>query len=52
MNKITNVKNIKTENSLDEEIIQKLKIAEEEIKRGDGIDIDIVFKEMRQKYGY
>lgn len=43
---------MKIKNDLEEEIVQKLKIAEEEIKRGEGIDIDIVFKEMRQKYGY
>lgn len=52
MNKITNVKKIKIKNDLEGEIVQKLKIAEEEIKRGEGIDIDIVLKEMRQKYGY
>ncbi len=34
------------------EIIEKLKQAEEEIERGEGIEADIAFKELRQKYGY
>ena len=33
-------------------IIEKLKKAEEQIKNGEVIDADIVFKEMRKKYGY
>lgn len=34
------------------EIINKLKKAEEEIDNGEGISADVVFKELRQKYGY
>ncbi len=36
----------------DEQILEKLKIAEEEINNGEGIEAEIVFKELRQKYGY
>lgn len=34
------------------EIIEKLKIAEEQIEKGEGLEIDIILKEMRQKFGY
>jgi len=33
-------------------LIGKLKKAEEQIKNGEVIDADIVFAEMREKYGY
>lgn len=33
-------------------IIKKLKQSEEEIKKEEGIEADIAFKELRQKYGY
>ena len=33
-------------------LIEKLKKAEEQIKNGEVTDADIVFKEMREKYGY
>ena len=33
-------------------LIEKLKEAEEQIKNGEVIDADSVFKEMREKYGY
>ena len=33
-------------------IIDKLKKAEEQIQKGEVIDADVVFSEMRQKYGY
>ena len=32
-------------------LYNKLKIAEEQIKNGEVIEADIVFKEMRDKYG-
>lgn len=35
-----------------EDIIKKLKASEKEIENGDGIESDIAFKELRQKYGY
>lgn len=38
--------------SFREEIISKLKKAEEEIENGEGTSADIVFKELRQKFGY
>lgn len=38
--------------SMKEDIIKKLKKAEEEIKNGEGIDSDVVFEELRQKYEY
>jgi len=41
-----NAKKIKTD------IIKKLKKSEEEIERGDGIESDVAFKELRHKYGY
>ena len=33
-------------------LVQKLKRAEEQIKNNEVVDADIVFKEMRAKYGY
>lgn len=42
----------KMRNSAEEELIKHLKKAEEEMERGEGIEADIVFKELRQKYGY
>lgn len=33
-------------------LIDRLKRAEEQIKNGEVTDADMVFKEMRQKYGY
>ena len=37
---------------LREDVIEKLKQSEREIENGEGIESDIVFKELRQKYGY
>ena len=37
---------------LEEDLIEKLKIAQEQIENGEVIDSDEVFKEMRKKYGY
>lgn len=34
------------------DIIKKLKESEEEIERGEGIEADMVFEELRQIYGY
>ena len=33
-------------------IIDKLKKAEEQIQNGEVVDAEVVFSEMRQKYGY
>ena len=33
-------------------IIEKLKKSEREIEKGEGIDADIAFEELREKYGY
>lgn len=33
-------------------LVQKLKRAEEQIKNNEVVDADVVFKEMRSKYGY
>ena len=35
-----------------EEIIEKLKQSEREIENGELVPAEVVFKEMRQKYGY
>ena len=34
------------------DIIKKLKNSEEEIEKGEGIEAEIAFKELRQKYEY
>ena len=39
-------------NNMRNDIIKKLKKSEEEIENGEGIESDVVFKELRQKYGY
>lgn len=39
-------------NSMKADIIEKLKKSEKEIEKGEGIESDIAFKELRQKYGY
>lgn len=39
-------------NCMKADIIKKLKKSEEEIERGEGIESDIAFKELRKKYGY
>ena len=39
-------------NILRKEIIKALKKSEEEIEKGEGIDSDTAFEELRQKYGY
>ncbi len=39
-------------NNMKTDIIKKLKKSEEEIENGEGIESDIAFKELRQKYGY
>ena len=38
--------------NMKEEMNKKLKESEEEIERGEGIESDIAFKELRQKYEY
>lgn len=38
--------------NMKKDIIKKLKKSEEEIERGEGVESDIAFKELRQKYGY
>ena len=35
-----------------QEVIEALKESEEEIERGEGIPMEIAFKEMRKKYGF
>lgn len=35
-----------------EDIVEKLKKSEKEIENGEGIEVDIAFKELRHKYGY
>lgn len=40
------------EKKLKKDIIKKLKKSEEEIENGEGIESDIVFKELKQKFGY
>ncbi len=47
-----NTKSLTIKKNKRDEIIEKLKIAEEEIEKGYGTESDIVFKELRQKYGY
>lgn len=37
---------------LTSEIVEKLKQSEKEIERGEVVSADIVFKELREKYGY
>lgn len=37
---------------VDDDVLKKLKKSEEEIEKGEGIDADEAFKELRQKYGY
>lgn len=37
---------------LRQEIIRALKKSEEEIEKGEGIESDKAFEELRQKYGY
>lgn len=39
-------------NNMKADIIKKLKKSEEEIEKGEGIESDVAFKELRQKYGY
>ena len=39
-------------NNMRNDIIKKLKKSEEEIENGEGIESDVVFKELKQKYGY
>lgn len=39
-------------NNMKTDIIKKLKKSEEEIEKGEGIESDIAFKELRQKYVY
>lgn len=38
--------------NMKEDIINKLKESEEEIENGEGIESDVVFEELRHKYGY
>lgn len=40
------------ETAMKEDIIKKLKQSEEEIERGEGIELDEALKELRQKFGY
>ena len=44
--------NIKATEKNIKDIVNKLKKSEEEIERGEGIEADIFFKELRQKYDY
>lgn len=37
---------------LNRDIIEKLKQSEKEIEKKEGMESDIAFKELRQKYGY
>ena len=39
-------------NSMKADIIEKLKKSEKEIEKSEGIESDIAFNELRQKYGY
>ena len=48
MKSLANIK----ENKLPKEIIEHLKKSEEEIARGEGIEADMMFKELKEKYGY
>lgn len=48
---VMNIEN-RNEEVREEELIRRLKKSEEEIEQGKGIDSDIAFKELRQKYGY
>ena len=43
---------IKTTEKNMKDIVNKLKKSEEEIERGEGIEADIFFRELRQKYDY
>lgn len=45
-------KTIAIKKQSDHDLYQKLKEAEEQIKNGEVVDADIVFAEMRKKYGY
>ena len=48
----TIVQRKKDRQNTNDDIIKKLKQSEEEIEKGEGIDADEVFKELRQQYGY
>lgn len=37
---------------LEEDLIEKLRISEEQIANGEAIDADTVFKKMKEKYGH
>lgn len=50
--KRVNLKRKEKANIMDKEIIEKLKNAEKEIEKGEGISSDIVFQNLRTKYGY
>ncbi len=50
-NIIMNTKNYVMDD-MKENLIEILKKSEEEIEKGEGIEADIAFKELRQKYGY
>lgn len=39
-------------NNIKKDIIDKLKESEEEITKGEGIEADVAFKELREKYEY
>lgn len=43
---------IKTTEKNMKDIVNKLKKSEEEIENGEGIEADIFFRELRQKYDY
>lgn len=38
--------------NMKKDMINKLKESEEEIERGEGIESDIAFEELKKKYGY
>ncbi len=41
-----------TKENIEKDVIKKLKKLEQEIENREGIESDIAFKELRQKYGY
>lgn len=43
---------IKSDDKKIEDIITKLQESEEEIERGEGIEAELAFKELKQKYKY
>lgn len=52
LKKIYKTKSNKNEDVFENNLINKIKKAEEQIKNGEVVSADIVFKELRQKYDY